>query len=310
MATTMMRAIRVHEYGGPEKLVVETVERPEATGSRVLVRMKAAGVNPVDWKLRSGMIKDWMPLTFPWAPGIDGAGIVEAVGPDVKGLAPGDSVFGIFSGSYAEMALAAEGDLSRKPRALSFEEAAAVPVGALTAWKGVIEDGAIQEGQRIAVLGAAGGVGLFAVQFAHWKKARVTATASAANAAFVKSLGADEVIDYQAGPAEEKIRGVDVLFDTVGGETLERALRMVKNGGVVLSVAGQVSEQAASALGIRAVRTGRAPTDRLRQIAELLESGTIRAFIAKTFALADAAAAHRLSETRHGNGRIVLKIAD
>jgi len=306
----MMRAVRVHEYGGPEKLLVEMVECPEAAGNRVLVRMKAAGVNPVDWKLRSGAIKDWMPVTFPWLPGVDGAGIVEAVGPDVKGLRPGDPVFGTFSSSYAELALAAEADLCRKPNALSFEQAAAVPVGALTAWKGVIEDGALQGGQRIAVLGAAGGVGLFAVQLAHWKKAHVTGTSSAANAAFVKSLGADDVVDYQAGPPEEKIRDVDVLFDTVGGDALQRALKMVKRGGVVLSVAGQVSEQAASARGVRAIRTGRAPTDRLPRIAELLQSGTIRAFVAKAFPLADAADAHRLSETRHGSGRIVLTIAD
>jgi len=310
MAKMTMRAIRVHEYGGPEKLALETVERPEPSGNKVLVRLKAAGVNPVDWKLRSGMIKDWMPLSFPWAPGIDGAGVVEAVGPDVKGFAPGDHVFGVFSGSYAEMALAPEGDLCKKPKNLSFEQAAAVPVGALTAWNGVIEDGAIQAGQHILVLGASGGVGVFAVQFAHWKKARVTGTTSAANAGFVMSIGADEVVDYQKDPVEQRIGGVDVLFDTVGGEALERALKSMKKGGAALSVAGQVSEQAAKEYGIRAIHTGRAPSDRLHQIAALLESGAIQACVAKVFPLADAAAAHKLSESRHGRGRIVLHIAD
>ncbi len=306
MPETTMRAIRVPGYGGPEVLRVEQVQRPEPGAPQVLVRLKAAGVNPVDWKHRSGMIRDFMPLKFPWTPGIDGAGIVEAVGSGAKAVKPGDPVFGVFNGSYAEFALAGEEDVQPKPQNLTFEEAAAVPVGALTAWT-ILEDAGVAAGQRVLVLGAAGGVGLFAVQLARWKGARITGTCSAANLDFVRSLGA-EPIDYQAGRYETRVRNVDVVVDTVGGETLDRAYETLKPGGVIVSVAGQVSEEEARARGARAVRSGRAPSQNLREIARLLESAKIKPVVGASFPLAEAARAHELVASRHGRGRVVLRI--
>jgi NADPH:quinone reductase-like Zn-dependent oxidoreductase len=307
MPNVKMRAVRVHEYGGPQVLRLEEVQRPEPGAHKVLVRLEAAGVNPIDWKLRSGMLKDFMPVTFPWTPGIDGAGLVEELGPETAGLKQGERVFGVFGGSYAEFTVAAEGDIHVMPGKLSFAEAAAVPVGALTAWKAVIEDAGVRKGQHILVLGASGGVGLFAVQLARWKGARVTGTSSAANLDFLRSLGA-EAFDYRTNPYEKQIHDVDIVMDTVGGETLDRAYQTLRPGGVIVSVGGQVSEEKARARGARAIRSGRAPAEKLHEIASLLESGSIRPVVGAVFPLAEVAQAHERVATRHGRGRIILQI--
>ncbi len=309
MAQTI-KAIRFHEYGGLEKLVLDEVALPAPKPNEVLVRMKSAGVNPADWKFRAGYMKDFAPIPLPWTSGLDGAGVVEAVGAEVKGFRPGQAVFGIITGSYAEYAVAAAADLLPKPVQLTFDQAAAVPVGALTAWQAIIEDAKAHAGQRILVLGAAGGVGLFAVQLATWKGASVTGTASAGNLAYVRSLGADAAIDYRSQAEMGKLEGFDVVLDTVGGETLESAWKMVKRGGLLLSIAGMVDPKRAESLGIQAKYTGRAATSHIAQIAELIESKKVTPKVGRVFPLADARKAQELSQTGHGTGRIVLHIAD
>lgn len=310
MSNLTMQAIRVHDYGGPEQLVLERVPRPEPQANEVLIRLLAAAVNPVDWKTRAGFYKQYRQLEFPWTPGVEGAGIVEAVGAEVTMLQPGQAVYGIISGAYAEYAIAPANNLLPKPASLTFDQAAAVPHGALTAWQALIEDAKVELGQLVLVQGAAGGVGHFAVQLARWKGARLIGTASANNLEFVRSLGAETVIDYQAVPFETAVRNVDVVIDTVGGEVLDRSYQVLRPGGILVSVAAPVSAEKAKTFGIRAVNSGRAAPEKLQMISDLIESKHIMPVVGSVFPLAEARRAHELSETRHGRGRIILHIAN
>jgi NADPH:quinone reductase-like Zn-dependent oxidoreductase len=304
-----IRAIRFHEYGGSDKLILETVPRPELKADEVLVKVHYAGVNPVDWKIRSGYLKDFMPVPLPYTPGIDVSGIVEEVGAGVKGLIKGQAVFGVAKGGYAEYAVAAAADLVPKPANVSFEAAATLPVGALTAWKAV-EDAGVAKGQTVVIQGAAGGVGQFAVQFARLKGAKVIGTASAGNEGFVKSLGVEKAVDYRKGLAESGVKDVDAVIDTVGGDTLENSYALVKKGGTLVTIAGMVSEDKAKARGIKALGSGRGPAELLKQIADLMTKGSIRSEIGRVFPLADAKGAQDLSQSGHGRGRILLKVQD
>jgi NADPH:quinone reductase-like Zn-dependent oxidoreductase len=303
-----MKAIQISDYGGPEVLQLAEAPRPQPGPGQVLIRLRAAGVNPADWKFREGLLKEFVPLKMPWMPGLDGSGLVEAVGSGVTAFQPGDAVFGVFSGAYAEYAIAAATDVQLKPAKLTFEDAASAPVGALTAWGSLFDTANVQAGQRVLVQGAAGGVGLFAVQLARWKGATVMGTASAANVDFVRGLGA-EAIDYTAGPFEQKVREVDVVLDTVGGDIPQRSLQTLRRGGTIVTVAAQWAEDFGKAQGVRAVRGGRTAVERLKDIADLLAAGTLKAAVQKVFPLADARSAHELSQTGHGRGRIVLRIA-
>ncbi len=253
MTNETMHAIQIEDYGGPEVLKYVEAPIPQPGEGQVLIRVHAAGVNPADSKFRAGHMKQFRPLTMPWTPGLEAAGVVEAVGPGVTGFRPGEAVFGAISGSYAEYAVAPVGDLQIKPDRLSFEEAATVPVGALTAWGAVFDTANVQPGQQVLVQGAAGGVGLFAVQLAVWKGARVLGTASTANVDFVRSFGA-EAIDYTAGPFEQKVHAEDVVIDTVGGEVLQRSLEVIRKGGLLVTVAGRLEEDLGKAQGVRTAR--------------------------------------------------------
>ncbi len=309
MSHETMLAARIHEYGDPEVIVVEQAPRPEPKAGEALVRLKASGVNPVDWKLRGGFMKQFMPLTFPWILGLEGAGIVEAVGPGVTMLKPGQAVFGALNNSYAEYAVAKADELFAKPEHLSFEEAASVPVGALTAWQAVIVEAELQPGQRVLIHGGAGGVGLYAVQLAHWKGAHVTATASAANVEFVRALGAETVIDYHTTKFEDVVHDVDAVIDTVGGDLLERSLPVTKSGGILVTVAGRPDPEMGQARSIRVTSARRANASILGQITELLESKQVKPVVGTVFPLAQVRQAHELSQTGHGRGRIILLTA-
>src|SRR5512142_2730001 len=225
--TAMMKAIQATEYGEPSAVKYEQVERPEAGGSQVLIRLKAAGVNPADWKYLEGRYKERMPLQFPWTPGLEGAGVVESIGEDVKAFRPGQEVYGAISSSYAEYALAKASDIQPIPAGTTFEEAAALPVGTLTAWGALIDTANVQAGQRVLIHGAAGGVGGYVVQLAHWKRAYVIGTSSAANVDYVRSLGADEALDYNAAPFERVVKDLDIVVDTVGGDLAQRSLKVL-----------------------------------------------------------------------------------
>lgn len=305
MAATM-KAVQFREYGGPDKLAVVEVPRPEPGPNEILVRMRTAGVNPADWKLREGYIKEWAPL--PWVCGLDGAGVVEAVGSEVEGFTEGDEVFGPITSSYAEYAKVKPDVLTKIPDILDFEAAASVPVGALTAWK-IVEDAGVTAGQRVVVQGAAGGVGLFAVQFAKLRGAEVLGTCSKDNLEFVTSLGADEAVDY-ATDALDKLDGINTVIDTVGGESVERVVKVIKRGGLFVTIAGALPEDQAAEGGFRAVRSGRAAAQELGAIADLMAHGKVRTQVQKVFPFAEARAAQELCQTGHGRGRIVLRVSE
>jgi NADPH:quinone reductase-like Zn-dependent oxidoreductase len=302
-----MHAIQIEEYGGPEVLKLVETSIPQPGEGQVLIRVHAAGVNPADWKFRFGYMKQFAPLHMPWTPGLEGAGVVEALGPGVTQFRQGEAVFGPMMGPYAEYAVASASDLQIKPERLSFEEAASVPIGALTAWGAVIDKANVQAGQRVLVQGAAGGVGLYAVQFARWKGAQVIGTASAANLDFVRALGA-EAIDYNAGPFEQKVQDVDVVIDTVGGDISQRSLQVLRRGGTLVTVVGRLAEDFGKAQGVRATGTGRTSVEKLKDITQLLSEGKVKPAVYKVFPLAEARQAHELSQTGHGRGRIVLRI--
>lgn len=310
MTPRTMRAIRFHQYGPPEVLVVDEVPVPEPAAGQVLVRVLAAGVNPIDWKFRSGMLREAAPLALPHTPGADLAGTVERLGEGVTELSVGQAVYGRGDATYAEYALAGAGTLAPMPASLSFVQAAGVPVGASTAWATLFDAARVEPGQRILVHGAAGGVGAYVVQLARWRDVHVIGTASAANADLVRSLGAESVIDRSASRFEVLVGSLDAVIDTVGGEDLRRrSLGTIRTGGVFVTIAGPAGETEARERGISAISVD-APfsRQRLELIASLIDSGTVRPQIGPVFPLAEAARAHALSETRHGSGRIVLEV--
>jgi len=308
MSNTTMQAIQAQDYGGPEVLVLERAPRPEPNADQVLIQLKASGVNPADWKYRSGVYKQFMQLQFPWTPGMEGSGVVEAVGENITTLKKGDEVYGIVTGGYAEYALALENDVQLKPAGLTFEQAAALPVGVLTAWGAVIDTAKVEAGQRVLVHGAAGGVGAYAVQLARWKGAHVTGTASADNLEFVRSLGTDKVIDYNATRFETVLKDMDAVIDTVGGDLPERSFQVIRPGGIFVTVAARLSEDAGKAQNIRATGAGRASTDTLKKVSELIEARQLKPVTGVLFPLAEARQAHELSQVGHGRGRIILQI--
>lgn len=312
MSTSPIQAIRVHHYGGPEQLKLEQIARPEPQADEVLVRVYAAGVAPADWKTRQGLLKDLRPMQLPYIPGSALAGIVEEVGPGVTAWKVGQAVFGHSAkGTYTEYTTASVGTLALKPETLSFDEAATLAGGATTAWQGLFEYGLLQTGQSVLIRGAAGGVGSFAVQFARWKGAHVIGTTSPANRDFVRSLGAETVIDYTSTPLEQVVHAIDLVLDTVGGETHERPWNVLKRGGTLVSITGPLSQEKAQELGVRAMAFSNRPSTQLLQsLARLIEEEHINVTLREVFPLHEVRQAHELSQTGHGRGRNVLHIAD
>ncbi len=313
MSKRIIHAIRVYQYGGPEQLKLEQIPCPEPQPGEVLVRVNAAAVLPVEWKIRQGAFHAFQPAAFPYIPGSAFAGIVEEVGPGVTTFRSGQAVFGRSSqGTYAEYTTASAETIALKPASLGFAEAAAISGGATTAWEALFDRGGLQAGQRVLILGAAGGVGAFAVQLARWKGAQVIGTTGTANVDFVRSLGAEVVVDHTSTPLEQVVRDVDLVVDAVGGQALESAWPVVKRGGTLISTAGQPSQEKARELGIRALFfTGSRPSsERLQAIAQLISEGQLKVTLGRIFPLREASLAHALSQSGHGRGRIVLHIAD
>ncbi len=310
--TTQIQAIRIHNYVGSEELKLEQVQRPEPQADEVLVRVLAAGVNPIDWKITEGWMKNFRPVQFPYIPGRDIAGIVEEVGPGVTVFQKGQAVFGQSAkGGYAEYTTASINTLALKPDNISFAEAATIPVGATTAWQGLFDQGNLQPGQTVLIQGAAGGVGLFAVQFAHWKGAHVIGTTSTSHVDFVRSLGADTIIDYKTTPVEQAVHDVDIVYDTVGAPTLASSLKVLKDGGTLVTIAGQPDEaQVREKHAHVAFFSSQVSRDLLTTFAHLIQEGQVKVLIEATYPLAHVGQAHEHSKTGHGRGRIVLHVAD
>ncbi|GAA2572900.1 MULTISPECIES: NADP-dependent oxidoreductase [Streptomyces] len=309
-----MRAIGQDVLGGPEVLKEVRLERPEPRPNEVLVRVRAAGVNPTDWKHRAnGGFLGEPPFVLGW----DVSGVVESVGIGVAAFRPGDEVFGMLSypfghGSHAEYVTAPARTFAHKPAGLDHVQAGALPLVSLTAWQALVERADVRPGQRVLIHAAAGGVGHAAVQIAKARGARVIGTASAGKHEFLRSLGADETVDYRETDFAEAVKDVDVVLDTIGGDTSLRSLRVLRPGGVVVSILPVGSDEfyeEADRLGVRAVRM-LVDADRagMEEIAALVGSGELRATIARTFPLAQAAQAHALGETGRTTGKIVLVV--
>ncbi|MCJ1679788.1 NADP-dependent oxidoreductase [Streptomyces sp. APSN-46.1] len=306
-----MRAIVVSQWGGPEVLTETELDRPEPGMGEILVRVHAAGVNPVDWKTRaSGAFIPWGPVP---QVGWDVSGTVEAVGPGVTLFQPGDEVFGMprfpyQAGAYAEYVAAPARHFARKPAGVDHVAAAALPLAALTAWQALVDTAGLRAGQRVLVHAAAGGVGHLAVQIAKALGAYVIGTASAAKHGLLRELGADEVIDYRSTAFEEAVSDVDVVIDAIGGEYGERSLKVLKPGGHLVTLPGPDGVPA-DAPGVHTGWTVVEPDYRgLLEIAALVEAGALRPVIDTVLPLSDAAKAHELGERGRTTGKIVLTV--
>jgi NADPH:quinone reductase-like Zn-dependent oxidoreductase len=310
-----MGALRMHEYGTSEVLRVEEAPVPAPQAGEVRIRVHAAGVNPIDWKVRSGRLQKSYPVPLPYIPGRDISGSIDALGTGVTGWKIGDPVIANSDGGgYAEYVVVAEGDVARKPAKLTYEQAAGIPVAALTAWRTLIETADVKQDQRVLIHGGAGGVGSMAVQLAHWRGAHVIATASERNHEYLRSIGADEVIDYRTTRFEDVAKNVDVVLDTVGGDTLTRSPAVLRQGGLLLSVAGIPSAQACSERNIRcpkwSAQNPRYAGEQLTKLGPLFDAGKLQVAIEAVFPLEDANKALELSETGRARGKIIVKVRD
>jgi len=308
-----MKAVRLHEYGGPEVLKYEDAQRPEPAAGEVLVRVHAAGVNPVDWKIRAGYMKAFVPYKLPMIPGWDLSGVVEAAGAGVTDWKIGDEVYSRpdlrRDGSYAEYIAVKAEELGRKPKTVDHATASAIPLAALTAWQALFDAGELKAGQRVLIHAAAGGVGTFAVQLARWKGAHVIGTASERNHAFLKDLGTDETIDYGKVRFEDVVRDVDLVLDTMAGETRDRSWKVIKKGGILVTILGQPSKEDAEKHGVRAagvfVQPNRAE---LEEIGTLVDAGKVKPIVEAVLPLKDARRAHEMNATLHTRGKLVLQV--
>jgi NADPH:quinone reductase-like Zn-dependent oxidoreductase len=297
----------INEYGSNDVVRFADVDRPEPRAGEVLVKVHAAGVNPVDWKIRDGAGQR-MGMTLPIRLGSEIAGVVEEVGDGVVGLDVGDAVFGMVkSGGFAEYAVARAGDVVPKPAKLDFVNAAALPIAALTAWQSMFDVAHLAAGQNILITSASGGVGSLAVQLAKNQGAHVTGMASGRNEAFVRGLGADVFVDYQKQAFEEAVHDMDLVFDTVGGDTFQKAFRTLTPGGfLVTSVAFPKDEAERYGVGVQRVLC-KPNAEQLLAVAALADAGKLRVHLATVLSLADVKQALDLSATGRTRGKIVLQ---
>ena len=309
----MMKAVVAHEYGAPEVLKLEEVPRPEPKEDEALVRVIASGVNPADPLTLSGKYAREWDTHLPLIPGYEIAAIVEKTGPQVTTLKKGGAVYGYptFAGGWAEYVVVKQWEVAAKPRSLTFAEAAAVPMGALTAWQALVKVAHLQSGQTVLIHGGSGGVGSFAIQIAKARGARVIATASTTNQDLLKELRADVAIDYTKTKFEDVAKEVDAVLDPVGRETLARSYGVVKKGGIVLDLVGRPDPAELEKHGIRGAAISVRPDAKdLTEIATLIDAGKIKPIVTQVLPLSEAIAAERQAETHHTRGKIVLRIAD
>jgi len=312
-----MKAVQIHTFGDIDTLVYEDTTRPEAQAGEVLVRVRAAGVNQVDWKTRRGPgvtgFKGEQP--FPYILGWDLSGEVVALGEGVTQFALGDAVYGMVrfpqeGKAYAEYVAAPVSDIALKPQRLSHQEAAAVPLAALTAWQATFDIAHLQSGQTILIHGAAGGVGHLAVQLAKWKGAKVIATISARNAEFVRDLGADTVIDYTTQPFEDAVHDVDVVFNTVSDDIVKRSFQVIKSGGFLVSIAGHPDPEIGRSHGVQSAQIMvHTQGKQMAELTRLFDAGSLKVHVDAVFPLREAGQAHKLSEGGHVRGKIVLDVS-
>jgi NADPH:quinone reductase-like Zn-dependent oxidoreductase len=310
-----MKAVRLHRRGGPEQLTYEDAPKPAPAAADALVRVHACAITPSElswgttYTTREGVER------LPTIPGHELSGVVEAVGPGARGPAEGDAVYALTDfwrdGAAAEYVVVRAADLAPKPKNLTHTQAAAVPLSALTAWQALFDHAGLTRGQSVLIHAAAGGVGTYAVQLAKGRGAHVIGTARAANERFLRDLGADEVIDYTAVRFEDRVKDVDIVLDSVGGDTLERSWGLLRKGGVLVTIADSAPAERAAKYGVRGVEFIVEPNRaQLIEIARLIETGALRVIVEATFPLPKARAAFEHGLGGHNRGKVVLRVAD
>ena len=310
-----MKAVRIYAYGGQDQLTVEDAPVPQPGDNDVLVRVVATSVNPVDWKIREGYLKEMLPYRFPIILGWDVSGVVESVGKAVTQFKPGDAVYSrpdiLRDGTYAEYISIDANEVAFKPATISHSSAASLPLAGITAWDVLIKAAGIKNGDRVLIHAASGGVGSLAVQLAKARGAYVIATTSAKNSALVKSLGADEIIDYRTQSFEKMVTDVDIVFDSLGGEIQQKSWQVLKPNGILVSIVNPPSAEQAAAHNARSAFVFIQPDAAvLKELTTLVDAGKIRPIIGAEFALADIAKAQALSESGRAVGKIVVHVGN
>ena len=308
-----MKAVRIREYGAADVLRYEETTKPVIAADDVLIRVVGTSVNPIDWKIRQGHLKDMIPYRMPFTPGWDVSGVIHAVGEKAAKYKVGDSVFSRpdikRNGTYAEFVAVREAEVARKPQTISHIEAGVLPLAGIAAWEAMITVAKLSAGQRVLIHAAAGGVGSLAVQLAKSRGAYVIGTASSGNRALVESLGADEFIDYRNQSLQDAARNIDVVFDTIGGPTQEESWAVMSPGGILVSIISDPSEGQAKRPGLRSAFVFIQPNvPALEQIAQLVDNGKLRPLIGAEFALENIKRAHALSESGRAKGKIAIYV--
>jgi len=311
----MMKAVVIHAYGGPEVLKLEDVPPPEPKDDEILIRVVAASVNPVDVAIRKGYLAELIGDKLPLIPGMDAAGVVEKIGAKISKFKAGDPVYAFFTlaseGGYAQFVVAKENEAAPKPKAVTYAQAAAVPAAASTAWQVLVDTAKLSAGQTVLIHGGSGGVGHFAIQIAKAHGAKVIATASTANQDFLKQMGADQTVDYTKAKFEDVAKGVDVVLDTVGEDTLKRSYGVVKKGGIIVSIVDEPDQAALDAHGIRGVTLRSTPkASVLEELAKLIDAKKMTPIVSQVLPLAEVAKAQEQITTHHTRGKLVLQVAD
>lgn len=313
-----MKAVQINSYGGVEVLEVnQDASKPVASEGQVLVEVKAASINPFDWKVRAGYTKDYLKLDFPATMGGDFAGVVVGLGENAGDFKLGDEVFGqaaVFgggTGAFAEFVAANIGKIAIKPKNIDFQEAASLPLVGVSALQALETHIGLKEGQKILIHGGAGGIGSIAVQVAKALGAYVATTAATRDLEFAKSLGVDEVVDFKTQKFEELLSDFDAVFDTAGGEVTDKSFKVLKKGGILVTMSGDPNMELAKSSEVEAIRQNtEGNRERLTRLAELVESGKVKPVVDKAFSLDEVKAAFTHLETGHPRGKVVLKVRD
>jgi alcohol dehydrogenase len=309
-----MKSAQINRYGGSEVIEInQNIPEPTLSAGKVFVSIKAAGVNPVDWKIREGYFQQMIPLQFPFTLGMDFSGIVKEIGEGVSDFKQGDEVYGQAgvvsggSGAFTEMALAKTESIANKPKRLSHVEAAALPLVGVSAWRALVENIGLSNGQRILIHGGAGGIGSIAIQLAKKLAAFVATTASANDKVFVQELGADQVVDYKSQNFEDLLHDYDSVFDTVGGDTYKRSFKVLKKGGIIISMLEQPNSELMNQYNVKAIFLFiQADRQRLTKLAEWVDQNNIRVNVDRTFSLDEAGKALDYQKDVHPRGKVVL----
>ena len=311
-----MKAVRIHQYGGPEKLVYEDIPQPSIAPDEVLIKVHASGVNPVDWKIREGLRKTVFPSDLPLTLGWDVSGVIEAKGVEVTDFKKGDKVYSrpdiSRNGTYAEYVAVKASEVALKPKTIDYVTAAGVPLAALTAWQALFDNGKLEAGQKILVIGASGGVGSFAVQLAKWKKAIVIGVCSSKNIDFLRALKVDQIIDYKTTRYEEVAKNVDLVFDAAGGDAKANGWKVLKPGGIFVSITGKPDSNNPDAKGKTGIGFTVLPNkEQLTSIAGLIDEGIVRPVVSTVLPLVQARRAQdMLQHGQNVRGKIVLKVVE